>query len=81
MAGGIQAKACRAALAKAHLDQAALASEGLSESSRLTLLEPAIIQTILAGQQPRCMGLLWFQRNPLPTDWMARREGVAAFDA
>lgn len=48
--------------------------EGLQHSTvnellRLILLEPAIIQTILAGQQPRCMSLLWFQRNPLPTDW------------
>ena len=60
--------------------------EGLHHSTvnellRLTLLEPAIIQTILAGQQPKCMSLLWFQRNPLPTDWMAQREVVAAFDA
>ncbi|MFN3376856.1 MAG: type I restriction enzyme HsdR N-terminal domain-containing protein, partial [Burkholderiaceae bacterium] len=41
--------------------------EGLHHSTvnellRLTLLEPAIIQAILAGQQPRCMSLLWFQR-------------------
>ena len=47
--------------------------EGLHHSTvnellRLTLLEPAIIQSILAGQQPKCMSLLWFQRNPLPTD-------------
>ncbi|MFV0600511.1 MAG: hypothetical protein ACK5NE_01565 [Brachymonas sp.] len=60
--------------------------EGLHHSTvnellRLTLLEPAIIQAILAGQQPRCMSLLWFQRNPLPTDWMAQREVVTAFDA
>jgi len=60
--------------------------EGLHHSTvnellRLTLLEPAIIQTILAGQQPRCMSLLWFQRNPLPTDWVAQREVVAGFDA
>ena len=60
--------------------------EGLHHSTvnellRLTLLEPAIIQTILAGQQPRCMSLLWFQRNPLPTDWVAQREAVAAFDS
>ncbi|WP_287952992.1 hypothetical protein [Diaphorobacter sp.] len=47
----------------------------------LTLLQPAIIQAILAGQQPRCMSLLWFQRNPLPTDWVAQREVVAGFDA
>lgn len=42
---------------------------------RLTLPEPAIIQSILAGQQPLCMSLLWFQRKPLPTDSVARREG------
>ena len=60
--------------------------EGLHHSTvnellRLTLLEPAIIQSILAGQQPRCMSLLWFQRNPLPTNWVAQREVVTAFDA
>ena len=60
--------------------------EGLHHSTvnellRLTLLEPAIIQGILAGRQPRCMSLLWFQRNPLPTDWLAQREVVARFDA
>ncbi len=59
--------------------------EGLHHSTvnellRLTLLEPAIIQSNLAGQQPRCMSLLWFQRNPLPTDWATQREVVAAFD-
>ena len=53
----------------------------VNELLRLTLLEPAIIQTILAGQQPRCMSLLWFQRNPLPTDWVAQRKVVTAFDA
>lgn len=60
--------------------------EGLHHSTvnellRLALLDPAIIQSILAGQQPRCMSLLWFQRNPLPSDWVAQREVVAAFDA
>lgn len=60
--------------------------EGLHHSTvnellRLTLLEPAIIQSILAGRQPRCMSLLWFQRNPLPTDWVPQREAVAGFDA
>ncbi len=59
--------------------------EGLHHSTvnellRLTLLEPAVIQSILAGQQPRCMSLLWLQRNPLPTEWMAQREVVARFD-
>jgi ribosomal protein L24E len=28
-----------------------------------------------------CMSLLWFQRNPLPLDWMEQRELVAQFDA
>ena len=53
----------------------------VNELLRLTLLEPAIIQTILAGKQPRCMSLLRFQHNPLPRDWQAQREVVAAFDA
>ena len=51
------------------------------ERQPLTLLQPAIIQAILAGQQPRCMSLLWVQRNPLATDWVAQREVVAGFDA
>ncbi len=53
----------------------------INELLRLTLLEPAIIKAIVAGKQPRCMSLLWFQRNPLPTDWLAQREVVARFDA
>jgi hypothetical protein len=28
-----------------------------------------------------CMSLLWFQRNPLPTDWVAQREVGAGFNA
>ncbi len=53
----------------------------VNELLRLTLLEPAIIQSVLAGQQPRYMSLLWFQWNPLPTDWVAQRQVVAGFDA
>lgn len=53
----------------------------VNELLRLTLLEPAIIQSILAGQQPRCMSLLWFQRHPLTTDWAAQPKVVAQFDA
>jgi hypothetical protein len=29
----------------------------------------------------RGMSLLWFQRNPLPTDWAAQRQILARFDA
>lgn len=58
--------------------------EGLHQSTaiellRLTLLAPGIVQAIFAGQQPRCMSLLWFQRNPLPVDWVAKREVVERF--
>jgi hypothetical protein len=35
---------------------------------------------ILARQPPRCMSLLWFQRNPLPTDWVAQSGVVAGFE-
>jgi len=60
--------------------------EGLHHSTvnellRLTLLDPAIIQNLLAGKQPRCMSLVWFQRNPLPLDWLEQRRIVAGFDA
>ena len=60
--------------------------EGLHHSTvnellRLTLLEPGIIQRILAGTQPRCMSLLWFQRNPLALDWEGQRMVIARFDA
>jgi hypothetical protein len=53
----------------------------VNELLRLTLLEPATIQRILAGQQPRCMSLLWFQRNPLPPDWALQRQVIDGFDA
>ncbi|MEZ0192319.1 hypothetical protein [Ralstonia solanacearum] len=53
----------------------------VNERLRLTLLEPAIIQAIVADRQPRCMSLLWFQHNPLPAERAAQREVVAAFDA
>jgi hypothetical protein len=88
----LQVAVCRAFYWQQLLDDGVVVSgseiaqrEGLHHSTvnellRLTLLEPAIIQAILAGQQPRCMSLLWFQRNPLPTDWAAQREVVARFD-
>lgn len=53
----------------------------VNEMLRLTLLKPAIIQAILAGTQPRCMSLIWFQRNPLPLDWIEQRRVVDGFDA
>jgi hypothetical protein len=43
--------------------------EGLHHSTvnellRLALLEPAIVQTVLAGQQPRCMSLCVVPAEP-----------------
>jgi hypothetical protein len=64
-----------------HVQREGLHHSTVNELLRLTLLEPAIIQAILAGKQPRCMSLLWFQRNPLPTDWAAQRQILARFDA
>ena len=60
--------------------------EGLHHSTvnellRLTLLDSGIIKDILTGQQPRCMSLLWFQRNPLPVDWQVQQELISQFDA
>lgn len=59
--------------------------EGLHHSTvnellRLTLLDPAIVHSLLAGKQPRCMSLVWFQRNPLPLDWVEQRRIVDQFD-
>jgi hypothetical protein len=48
---------------------------------RLTLLEPAIIQSIHTGQQPWCMSLLWWQRYRLPGDCMAHRGVFVGFAA
>ncbi len=53
--------------------------EGLHHSTvnellRLTLLEPAIIQSILVGQQPRCMSLLGSNGTHFrPTGWRSGR--------
>lgn len=59
--------------------------EGLHHSTvnellRLTLLDPGIIKLILSGKQPKCMSLLWFQRNPLTVNWEEQRDVVARFD-
>ncbi len=74
------------------LDTGAMASgsaiaqaEGLDPSTvnellRLTLLAPDIIEQLMAGRQPRRLTLMWFQRNPLPLDWLAQRDIVKSFD-
>lgn len=51
-----------------------------NELLRLTLLAPDIIERLMAGQQPRRMSLLWFQRNSLPVDWEAQRQLIQGFE-
>ena len=60
-------------------------AEGLHQSVvnellRLTLLAPDIVEQLMAGQQPRRMSLIWFQRHPLPVDWAAQRGIVSGFE-
>ena len=53
---------------------------GIDVVIRLLLGGRQIIQTILANQPPRCMSLLWVQRNSLPTNWLKQREAMAGLD-
>jgi hypothetical protein len=53
----------------------------VNEALRLTLLSPEIVQQILAGQQPKTLSLIWFQRNALPSDWEVQRSLLNGFDA
>lgn len=60
-------------------------AEGLHHSTvnellRLTLLAPDIVESLLAGRQPRLLTLIWFQRNPIPVDWQAQRRVIASFE-
>ena len=57
-----------------------LYSSVVTESMRLTLLAPDIIEMLMSGQQPRRMSLIWFQRNPLPVDWSKQRQIVQSFE-
>ncbi|SFM85912.1 hypothetical protein [Nitrosomonas communis] len=52
----------------------------VNELLRLTLLAPDIIDVLMAGRQPRRMNLIWFQRNPLSTEWEAQRQMVKRFE-
>ncbi len=52
----------------------------VNELLRLTLLAPDIVERFLAGQQPRRLTLMWFQRHSLPVDWDVQRALVASFE-
>ena len=51
----------------------------VNEILRLTLLAPDIAQSIIDGNQPANLSLIWFQRNPLPLDWQKQRELMDGF--
>jgi len=52
----------------------------VNELLRLTILAPDIIEGIMVGKQPRCLTLMWFQRNRLPVDWQVQREIMGTFE-
>lgn len=52
----------------------------VNELLRLTLLAPDILEKFMAGQQPRRLVLMWFQRNRLMVDWHAQRQLMASFE-
>lgn len=52
----------------------------VNELLRLTLLAPDIIELLMAGQQPRRLTMMWFQRNPLPLDSKAQCEIIECFE-
>lgn len=52
----------------------------VNEFLRMTLLAPDIIECLMTGRQPRRMNLIWFQRNPVPVDWVVQRQIVQRFE-
>ena len=52
----------------------------VNELLRLTLLAPDLVERFVAGQQPRRLTLMWFQRHSLPVQWDAQKTLVASFE-
>ena len=60
-------------------------AEGLHQSVvnellRLTLLAPDLVERFIAGQFPRRLTLMWFQRHPLPSHWQVQRALIDRFE-
>jgi hypothetical protein len=51
----------------------------VSRIMHLGLMAPDLIETCLAGQQPRTLTLKWLQRHRLPNDWTAQRQIIDSF--
>lgn len=51
----------------------------VNELLRLSLLAPNLVETLLAGRQPKTMTLLWFKQHPLPIAWGQQQEMIEKF--
>ena len=51
----------------------------ISRILHLGLMAPGLVETCLAGQQPRTLNLKWLQRHRLPTDWQAQQSLFESF--
>lgn len=53
----------------------------VNELLRLTLLSPTLVRSILDGQQPKTLSLLWLKNNLPPSDWDDQHRLFDGFDA
>ena len=53
----------------------------VNELLRLTLLSPTLVRSILDGQQPKTLSLLWLKNNLPPSDWDDQHALFDGFDA
>ena len=53
----------------------------VNELLRLTLLSPTLVRSILDGQQPKTLSLLWLKNHLPPSDWDEQHALFDAFDA
>jgi hypothetical protein len=51
----------------------------VSRIVQLARLAPDLIETCLAGEQPRTLNLKWLQRHRLPNDWVAQQQFFESF--
>ena len=53
----------------------------VNELLRLTLLSPTLVRSILDGQQPKTLSLLWLKNHLPPSDWDEQHALFDGFDA
>ena len=52
----------------------------VNELLRLTLLSPTLVRSILDGQQPKTLSLLWLKNHLPPSDWDDQHRLFDGFD-